>query len=215
MSDSYGGVQNVWYVSPALFPLLVGGLLLLLSVVLIANAITYHGWPGVLRERDRGVSLTHESNQRFFAIVLLIATYVYAFIPHVDFFIATVLFLFAFITAFYLERHEPLVISTLAFFLLGIVVLISSRIAESGISHAFMDIVTTLVFIVLCLSYLRFCRRHNLELRRFRISLVVALAVPLILAPAFRFGLLVPLPTEGIFVAAMEKAKYQIRTMLQ
>ncbi|MCP3868621.1 MAG: hypothetical protein GY703_11085 [Gammaproteobacteria bacterium] len=30
ISDSYGGVQNVWYVSPALFPLLVGGLLLLL-----------------------------------------------------------------------------------------------------------------------------------------------------------------------------------------
>ena len=25
MKDSYGGVQNVWYVSPALFPLLVEG----------------------------------------------------------------------------------------------------------------------------------------------------------------------------------------------
>ena len=29
MKDSWGGVQNVWFVSPALFPLLVGGMLVL------------------------------------------------------------------------------------------------------------------------------------------------------------------------------------------
>ena len=159
--------------------------------------------------------MTHESNQRFFAIVLLIATYVYAFIPHVDFFIATVLFLFAFITAFYLERYEPLVISTLAFLLLGIVVLISARVAENGLSQVFIDIFTTLVFIILCLSYLRFCLRHDMDMRRFRVSLAVALLVPLVLAPAFRFGLLVPLPTEGIYIGAMEKAKYKIRAILE
>jgi hypothetical protein len=32
MKDSWGGVQNVWFVSPALFPLLVGGMLSFLGV---------------------------------------------------------------------------------------------------------------------------------------------------------------------------------------
>ena len=34
MKDSWGGVQNVWYVSPALFPLFVGGIIALLGLIL-------------------------------------------------------------------------------------------------------------------------------------------------------------------------------------
>ena len=32
MKDSWGGVQNVWFVSPALFPLFVGGVIVLLGI---------------------------------------------------------------------------------------------------------------------------------------------------------------------------------------
>ena len=39
MTDSYGGVQNVWYVSPALFPMIIASTLVILSLVLFANAI--------------------------------------------------------------------------------------------------------------------------------------------------------------------------------
>ena len=35
MKDSYAGVQNVWYVSPALFPLLIGSILALLGLFLV------------------------------------------------------------------------------------------------------------------------------------------------------------------------------------
>ena len=35
MKDSWGGVQNVWYVSPALFPLLVGAMIALLAVTVV------------------------------------------------------------------------------------------------------------------------------------------------------------------------------------
>ncbi|MEZ5581797.1 MAG: tripartite tricarboxylate transporter TctB family protein [Candidatus Competibacteraceae bacterium] len=92
MSDSFGGVQNVWYVSPALFPLIVGGLLMLLSLALVANAVAYHGWPDVLWEKHKTASWFDEGNQRFLAIVVLFATYVYAFIPTVDFYIGTAFF---------------------------------------------------------------------------------------------------------------------------
>ena len=39
MKDSWGGVQNVWFVSPALFPLFVGGMIMLLGLLLVYNTI--------------------------------------------------------------------------------------------------------------------------------------------------------------------------------
>ncbi len=214
MSDSYGGVQNVWYVSPALFPLLVGGLLLLLSIVLIGNAIRELGWPEILRSKAGGDSWLNERNQRFLAIVSLIATYVYAFIPNVDFYISTALFLFAFITAFYLERYEPLVISSVAFLFTGLLVLTAGRISGDGVSQAAIDIFTTLVLVALCLYYFRFFHARAIGIRRLVTTLLVAVSVPLLLAPVFRFGLLVPLPTEGLYIEAMEQLKYLLRSAL-
>ncbi len=38
MKDSWGGVQNVWFVSPALFPLFVGAMIMLLGALLIRIA---------------------------------------------------------------------------------------------------------------------------------------------------------------------------------
>ncbi|MCB2170659.1 MAG: hypothetical protein KQI78_23605, partial [Deltaproteobacteria bacterium] len=39
MKDSYGGVQNVWYVSPALLPLFVGSMIALFGALLIRIAL--------------------------------------------------------------------------------------------------------------------------------------------------------------------------------
>ena len=38
MKDSWGGVQNVWFVSPAIFPLFVGAMITLLGAMLIRTA---------------------------------------------------------------------------------------------------------------------------------------------------------------------------------
>ncbi|MCP3868622.1 MAG: hypothetical protein GY703_11090 [Gammaproteobacteria bacterium] len=173
----------------------------------MANAITYHGWPGVLRDNQHHTPWFNEYNQRFIAIVLLIRTYVYAFIPHVDFLIATALFLFAFISAFYLERHEPLIISTLVFLVTDIVVLL----AGNGVTQNIVDLFTTAVLAVLIFVTLRFCRNHDLETRRFQTTLLVALLVPLLLCPIFRFGLLVPLPSESFYIDAMEQLRYLLK----
>ncbi len=47
MKDSWGGVQNVWFVSPALFPLFVGAMITLLGALLIRTALKTVGSAGL------------------------------------------------------------------------------------------------------------------------------------------------------------------------
>ena len=42
MKDSWGGVQNVWYVSPAIFPLFVGCMIMLLGGLLCRQSVLRH-----------------------------------------------------------------------------------------------------------------------------------------------------------------------------
>ena len=44
MKDSWGGVQNVWYVSPAIFPLFVGCIIMLLGALLCRTALKMVGF---------------------------------------------------------------------------------------------------------------------------------------------------------------------------
>ena len=44
MKDSWGGVQNVWYVSPAIFPLFVGCMIMLLGALLCRTALKMVGF---------------------------------------------------------------------------------------------------------------------------------------------------------------------------
>ena len=50
--ETYGGVENVWYVSPWIFPAVVLTLLLLLSLILTANAILRRGARDVVEFPD-------------------------------------------------------------------------------------------------------------------------------------------------------------------
>ncbi len=44
MKDSWGGVMNVWYVSPALMPLFIGFTIMLLGAMLCRVALKSIGW---------------------------------------------------------------------------------------------------------------------------------------------------------------------------
>ncbi len=44
MKDSWGGVQNVWYVSPAIFPLFIGCIIMLLGGLLCRTALKTIGF---------------------------------------------------------------------------------------------------------------------------------------------------------------------------
>jgi hypothetical protein len=83
MKDSWGGVQNVWFVSPALFPLFVGGIIVLLGIALVVHAIRIVGFAGLrstlawLKSRDLVLFLKSDAMIRFHAIVILLFSFVF------------------------------------------------------------------------------------------------------------------------------------------
>ena len=50
MKDSWGGVMNVWFVSPGLFPLGIGILIILMGIVLCNRAIKDGGAKKFLKD---------------------------------------------------------------------------------------------------------------------------------------------------------------------
>ena len=114
MKDSWGGVQNVWYVSPALFPLLVGAMITLLGALLVRKAMHTVGRKGLMDVLNwlGSSSLLHYLKTpavfRFYAMTLLFFSFVFLNIPRIDFFLCAILFLIVFITMFYFDDDRLL-----------------------------------------------------------------------------------------------------------
>jgi hypothetical protein len=123
MKDTFGGVQNVWYVSPALFPLIISIFIMVLGAVLLIHSIKTGGAKYFLDNfsvRYKGLS---EKNIRFIGILLALFSFVYLNIPRIDFFISVTLFLTYFISVFYFDDKDLLKKLTL-FYFAGSIILI-------------------------------------------------------------------------------------------
>jgi hypothetical protein len=219
MTDSYGGVQNVWYVSPALFPLIVGGVLVLLSAVLFVNAVVSGGARDALASLQKIGGRLADRDIRLILIVALISAYVYALIPRVDHFIGTALFLQAFILSFYGDRADLTKSQLGGFFTYSVVVggmaLFGLSFERASSASIAADVAGIIVFIVLAVAaYLQVSPTETDLRRRIRLGLIVSVAVPLVLCPAFKYLLLVPLPTEGIVIRGMDTIRYAIRALV-
>ncbi|RPJ72795.1 MAG: hypothetical protein EHM15_08435 [Desulfobacteraceae bacterium] len=98
MKDSWGGVMNVWYVSPALMPLFIGAVIMLLGVLLCRMGLKTVGLDafketlGFLVSADMRRILKSDTCVRFYAIAALFLTLVYINLPRIDFFLCAVLF---------------------------------------------------------------------------------------------------------------------------
>ena len=218
MKDSWGGVQNVWYVSPALFPLAVGGIIMVLGALLTRTALKMAGikafvetvrWFG---SRDLIQFLFSDSVIRFYAIIVLFLSLVYLTIPRIDFFLSAVLFLTVFITMFYFD-DDLLLKKLLYFYLVGIGVLIvyfeAGLDTKLGRFLPFGADVLAICFILAYCIYAWILVRSRPALRKkFRTSLIVAVAAPFIIGPIFKYFLLVPMPTEGLIVAVLDYFRY-------
>lgn len=215
MQATFGGVRNVWYVSPALLPLFIGFSIILLGSVLLVNSIRTGGAAGFIAAARAYTPRVTEPIERFSAILLAIVSFVFLFVPRVDFILSIILFLMYFVTAFYfdtealLRRLSKLYLAIVLLF----VALFVSPIA-SLLNGAFLyatDVVALASIIVLMVVARRSAGRDAELRRKYRVSLVVSLATPLILAPAFRYFLLVPLPHEGGIVELMNLIYYSLR----
>jgi len=214
MKDSWGGVQNVWYVSPALFPLFVGGVIMLLGAMLIRTALKIAGTKA-LAETTRWLGskgllqfLASDSVIRFYAIAVLFLSLVYLNLPRIDFFLSSILFLAVFITMFYFDDDQLL--KKLFWFYLGEVgvLIVYFALGLDPLLDRYMPFAADILALCLILAYCIYAWvliRSHLPLRRkYRISLTVAVAAPFIIGPIFKYFLMVPMPAEGLIVAVLD-----------
>ena len=214
MKDSWGGVMNVWYVSPALMPLFIGSVIMLLGAMLcwiglktigmqeFKNTLRWLSSPELMRV------LTSDVTMRFYAIALLFVTLVYVNLPRIDFFLCATLFLVAFVNMFYF-LDDAMMRKLLFFYLAGEIVLVVYFAFGLHLHFAERFAPATdllaLAFLIAFSIYSWKMVRHASALRKkFRTAMIVAVATPFVVGPIFKYFLMVPLPKEGLVVAVLD-----------
>ncbi len=215
MRDTYGGVKNVWYVSPALLPLIVGVGILLLSIVLLVHSVRTGGAADLFVSLRSGTGTISEANVRFLAILLALVSFVYLFIPRVDFVLAITIFLSYFVPAFYFDTLSDL--KRLSIVYIGIVLLFVLLFVTgiAGRLNSTFEFSTDVIALVCIVGFNVFVRKSAGKdpgrVRVFRLSLLVTVITPLFLTPIFRFLLFVRLPHEGGIVQLLQLIWYSVR----
>ena len=216
MKDSYGGVQSVWYVSPALLPLFIGGGIIILGIVLLVHSIQTGGaalFISALKESSH-LKLSVET-KRIITVVLGLGTLIYLYIPYIDFYLSLALFLLFICSAFYadnetfrskISRHYAA--GSLIFALLIITGLDNLL---KGILKYNVDILALLFIIYMNIAARIIGGKLKVPSKNFRTVTLVSMLVPLVLCPVFRYFLLVPLPVEGGIIKLMNLVYYAIR----
>jgi len=215
MKDTFGGVQNVWYVSPALFPLIISIFIMVLGAVLFFHSIKTGGAKYFLDNfslRYKGLS---EKNIRFIGILLALFSFVYLNIPRIDFFISVTLFLTYFISVFYFDDKDLLKKLTLFYFIGSIIFIILFVFDISKIINSYYEYFIDILALFFYLSYVIYnwvnVKSSRIFKKRLIVSLLVSLVVPLVLCPTFRYFLLVPLPKEGLIIQFMHNIYYFLK----
>lgn len=218
MKDSWGGVMNVWYVSPALFPLFIGGTLSLLGLILLRIGLKAVGAAELsatfrwLSSRHLLWFLTSDGTMRYYAVIILFLTFVFLNLPRIDFFISAVLFLSAFITMFYFY-DDSLLKKLLAFYVLGEILFIvyfslGIDTIETAASFFVTDLLATCFTIGYWLCTWKWTGPDRDRRRKYRLALIMALAAPFVIGPIFKYFLMVPMPKEGLVVAVLDYIWY-------
>lgn len=213
MEATYGGVQNVWYVSPALFPLAIGGALVILSMLLLIHSIKVRGAHQFIRSISLKGLLT-EKSLRFWVMILLFFSFVYLYVPRVDFFLSIMFFLVVFISVFFFDIQRLMVRLALYYFTVSLIFLvIFTTNLHSIINHFFIygtDLLM-LIFIVVYIVYMKILIGKQEKLKgKFRLTLVVSFLTPVTLCPVFKYLLLVPLPKEGGVINIFNLIRYTL-----
>jgi hypothetical protein len=218
MKDSWGGVQNVWFVSPALFPLFIGTMIMLLGLLLFRTALKTIGVKAFndtlqwLLSKNLLQFLNTVPILRFYAIAVLFLSFVYLNIPRIDFFLSAVLFLSVFITMFYFD--EAVLLKKLFFFYLAGTVFFIFYFAlglNGLISRAlpFAKDILVLGFILgYCFYAWRLIRNSPQLRKKYRTGLIIAIVAPFTVGLIFKYFLLVPMPSEGLVVAILDAIWY-------
>ena len=217
LTESFAGVQNVWYVSPALLPLMIAGGLLVLSVALLLNAVRTGGARAALASLGRWNTTDGDTTTRTFLAIAIIGGYVYGLIPRVDYVVATTLFLLVFIGGYYLGQKDILRRQAAVFLTVaaaaGTAALLGAYPPPGTMPRYALDLIVLAVAVGLTLATRRRLASDSILRRRFALTVSVSVAVALLTSVSFKFGLLVPLPAEGAVVRLLEEIQLMLRAL--
>ncbi|MCI2282755.1 tripartite tricarboxylate transporter TctB family protein [Colwellia sp. MSW7] len=205
MTGSYGGVENQWYVSPALFPLSVLSILMILSVILIIKAWKDCDYFNVPMDHSGAETINNRKNIDKWYVIILLCLYVYVYIPSADFYLVTCLFVLSLILRFYLQLtgiwrwvlyvHIPLTIVLLSVRSMNSEAF-SWFLTESIVDEPLIlinDLCSVTALFLLLLSSVINLKSKPAKLVR---VLMYSMLIPLILICIFSFVLYVPMPVE-------------------
>jgi hypothetical protein len=217
LKDSFAGVQNAWYVSPALLPLMIAGGLFILATALLVNAIRTGGARAALASLGNWAEAGKGATARMLVSIAIIAGYVYGLIPRVDYVVTTALFLQVFIAAFYVDRKEVMRLQTAVYLFVAIPAFLADLVGVypppgTPVRYSLDVIVLVVLGWLGAVTWRRLASdadgRH-----RFAVTMAVSVTVALLTSVSFKFGLLVPLPAEGPVVRAMETVALALRRL--
>lgn len=218
MKDSYAGVQNVWYVSPALFPLFIGSMLALLGFLLMKTAISTVGKAGIssvfdyLRSSDFLDFLKLPVTIRFYGIVITLLIFVFLLVPRIDFFLAAILFLLIFFFMFYCGSDQalPLLIYQILAGAFLLTLFATTGLAEKvdEVIPFSADFFVILLIGTLIFQYYKLLKNDKERMSKFKISLIIGFLAPFTIGIIFKYFLLVPMPHEGLVVSLLDAIWY-------
>lgn len=219
MTETYGAVKNVWYVSPALLPLIVNSGILVLGTMLLFFALKQRGF-AILKSlfiEKIGKKFTGptEKTQKFLAIILYICGLTYVLIPNIDFYLSISFFLLMFSSSFYFEDLKLL--RKLGFWFFGfasLLVLLKATGSMSSLNKAFdytTDVAVLAFQIIMIIVIARYARRDGENKKKLRRIYLVSYLSPFFLIVVFKYLLLMPMPKEGGIIDLMNLAYYSFK----
>lgn len=219
MTESYGAVKNVWYVSPALLPLIVNSGILLLSTMMLFFALKQNGW-SILKSifmemAGKKFTVLPEKSQKFLVILLYICGLAYVFVPNIDFYLSISLFLLMFSASFYFEDMSLLRRLGTSYFILAAflgVLKASGLMAVLNKAFDYTTDVLVLAFSIAMIAFIAAYVRKDAENKKKlpRVYLVAYLS-PFFLILVFKYFLLMPMPKEGGIIDLMNLVYYTVK----
>jgi len=206
LEGTYAGVKNAWYVSPALLPLIIGGMLFVLAVGLAGNGVREARRLSATGRLFGAETSASAARGGALLITSLLACFIVGLVPRADFVIATALYLLVFMGVYSIKSRAgcALLIACLAVpAALALGVALAGAWPPPRSTGQFNADAALCVALVGAIAVLLGFARAT-EQRRALTVVASALGTAIILSAAFKYGLLVPLPREGLGVAALD-----------
>jgi len=151
---------------------------------------------------------------RFLAILIALITFIYLYIPRVDFFLSILIFLGFFMSVFTFDEPSLFKRLTVLYTLISVFFFLLFLSGLGGLLiKAFTygtDVLVLIAFIGMMLFIRKSIRSFPDGKRNYRNILILSIVTPLVLCPLFKYGLRVPLPKEGGIIGLMNLIWYRI-----